>query len=82
MGYVFLIGFNVCSVLSCFLIFSFVNIACILFLFQFEFIPISLIVIYVGAIAILFLFVYPYIYVTTKSFSKLHKLFNENVVTM
>ena len=29
-----------------------------------------------------FLVIYPYIYVTTKSFSKVYKLFNENVVTM
>ena len=31
---------------------------------------------------LIFLAIYPYIYVTTKSFSKLSKLFNENVVTM
>lgn len=30
----------------------------------------------------IFLVIYPYIYVTTKSFSKVYKLFNENVVTM
>jgi len=40
-----------------FLIFSFVNISCILFLFDFEFLPIVTLVIYVGAIAVLFLFV-------------------------
>jgi NADH-quinone oxidoreductase subunit J len=40
-----------------FLIFSFVNVAAVLFLFNFEFLPIAFIVIYVGAVAVLFLFV-------------------------
>jgi len=40
-----------------FLIFTFTNVACVLFIFNFEFLPISFIVIYVGAIAVLFLFV-------------------------
>jgi NADH:ubiquinone oxidoreductase subunit 6 (subunit J) len=40
-----------------FLIFSFFNVAAVLFLFNFEFLPIAFLVIYVGAVAVLFLFV-------------------------
>ena len=40
-----------------FLIFSFFNVAAILFLFNFEFLPIAFLIIYVGAVAVLFLFV-------------------------
>ena len=40
-----------------FLIFSFVNVSCLLFLFDFEFLPIAFLVVYVGAVAVLFLFV-------------------------
>jgi NADH:ubiquinone oxidoreductase subunit 6 (subunit J) len=40
-----------------FLIFSFVNVACLLFLFKLEFLPLTFIIVYVGAIAVLFLFV-------------------------